>query len=97
MGSSNAADPDLYWLDQAAMQHEADFILHIGDISYADGYQPGWDLFLQKIEPVAARIPYMTAPGNHEEFFDFAAYRNRFQMPVSVENLVNGEILFKYS
>lgn len=64
MGSSNAADPDLYWLNQAAVTHSADVILHIGDISYADGYQPGWDLFFQKIEPVAARIPYMTTAGN---------------------------------
>eukprot|EP00012_Vannella_robusta_P009447 CAMPEP_0206198814 /NCGR_PEP_ID=MMETSP0166-20121206/9864_1 /ASSEMBLY_ACC=CAM_ASM_000260 /TAXON_ID=95228 /ORGANISM="Vannella robusta, Strain DIVA3 518/3/11/1/6" /LENGTH=469 /DNA_ID=CAMNT_0053616745 /DNA_START=119 /DNA_END=1528 /DNA_ORIENTATION=- len=89
MGSSNAADPDLYWLNEAARTHSADLILHIGDISYADGYQPGWDLFMQKIEPVAARIPYMTTAGNHEEFFDFTAYRYRFQMPVPEQNLVN--------
>lgn len=90
MGSTNAADPDLYWLNQAAVMHEADAILHIGDISYADGYQPIWDLYLQKIEPVAARIPYMTTPGNHEDFFDFASYRNRFQMPTPMSDLYNG-------
>eukprot|EP01095_Lingulamoeba_sp_RSL-Kostka_P013903 TRINITY_DN5877_c0_g1_i2.p2 TRINITY_DN5877_c0_g1~~TRINITY_DN5877_c0_g1_i2.p2 ORF type:complete len:272 (+),score=81.16 TRINITY_DN5877_c0_g1_i2:822-1637(+) len=43
--------------------------------------------FLRKVEPIAARVPYMTVPGNHEDFFDFTAYRYRFQMPVS--NLVN--------
>ena len=90
MGSTNAADPDLYWLNQAAVMHEADAILHIGDISYADGYQPIWDLYLQKIEPVAARIRYMTTPGNHEDFFDFASYRNRFQMPTPMSDLYNG-------
>lgn len=37
---------------------------------------------LQKVEPYAARIPYMTTPGNHETFYNFAAYRYRYQMPV---------------
>jgi phosphodiesterase/alkaline phosphatase D-like protein len=63
MGGSNAADPELYWLLQVAHEHDADVILHIGDISYADAYQPEWDVFMQKIEPVAAQIPYMTTAG----------------------------------
>lgn len=25
--------------------------------------QPHWDLFLNKIQPIAARVPYMVAPG----------------------------------
>lgn len=87
MGSDNVADPNIYWLSNAVHFHTVDVILHIGDISYANGYQPGWDLFLQKLEPVASQVPYMTCPGNHEEFFDFVAYRNRFQMPVPEPNL----------
>lgn len=39
-------------------------------------------MLLQKVEPYAARIPYMTTPGNHETFYNFAAYRYRYQMPV---------------
>lgn len=30
-----------------------------GDISYADGYQLHWDMFMRKIEPIAAQVPYM--------------------------------------
>jgi len=48
------------------LQHGLDFVLHVGDISYADGYLARWDEFLKLIEPVASRIPWMTAVGNHE-------------------------------
>lgn len=34
-------------------------ILHPGDISYADGFEPHWDIFFRRIEPIAARVPYM--------------------------------------
>jgi len=33
---------------------------------------------MRKIEPVAAYVPYMVVPGNHEDFFDFTPYKNRF-------------------
>lgn len=34
-------------------------IIHPGDISYADGYEPHWDVFFRRIERIAARVPYM--------------------------------------
>ena len=40
-----------------------------------------WDVFMRKIEPIAARVPYMTTPGNHEFWFNFTAYKTRFAMP----------------
>ena len=40
-------------------------VMHIGDISYADGEQHHWDLFMRKIEPIASAVPYMTCRGNH--------------------------------
>jgi hypothetical protein len=43
-----------------------DAVLHIGDISYAVGFSAEWDEFLAQIEPVAARLPWMTTDGNHE-------------------------------
>ncbi|KAL5827264.1 hypothetical protein ACOSQ3_019099 [Xanthoceras sorbifolium] len=43
-----------------------DSIFHIGDISYATGFLVEWDYFLHLISPVASRVPYMTAIGNHE-------------------------------
>ncbi|GKU92222.1 hypothetical protein SLEP1_g5981 [Rubroshorea leprosula] len=43
-----------------------DSIFHIGDISYATGFLVEWDYFLQLISPLASRVSYMTAIGNHE-------------------------------
>ncbi len=43
-----------------------DSVFHIGDISYATGFLVEWDFFLHQISPVASRVSYMTAIGNHE-------------------------------
>ncbi|KAL9424328.1 hypothetical protein AB3S75_036252 [Citrus x aurantiifolia] len=43
-----------------------DSVFHIGDISYATGFLVEWDFFLHQITPVASRVSYMTAIGNHE-------------------------------
>ncbi|GIL96226.1 hypothetical protein Vretimale_2087 [Volvox reticuliferus] len=71
-------------------------LLHLGDISYARGYSTQWDNFMHQIEPLAAHMPYMVAPGNHErdwpgsgDFFGVqdsggecgVAYERRFPMP----------------
>lgn len=29
---------------------------------YADGFMTHWDVFLRKVQPIASRVPYMTAP-----------------------------------
>lgn len=44
-------------------QGQLDVVIHSGDISYADGYMPHFDDFLNKVQPIAARIPYMVTPG----------------------------------
>jgi len=77
---------------------EIDLVLHIGDISYAVGYSAQWDEFMDQIQPVATRVPYMTCDGNHERDFPNSGsyyngtdsggecgvpYRNRFLMPTS--------------
>jgi hypothetical protein len=41
---------------------------HVGDLSRAMGSGYVWDQFGQLIEPVAARVPYLVAVGNHGEF-----------------------------
>jgi hypothetical protein len=56
-------------------------VIHSGDISYADGYEPHWDVFFNKIQPIASQIPYMVTPGNHEFWFNFTSYKHRFSMP----------------
>ncbi|RJQ75738.1 metallophosphoesterase family protein [Pseudonocardiaceae bacterium YIM PH 21723] len=52
------------------------FQLHAGDIAYADSAGAGlpgdhfdpkvWDAYLTQIEPVASRVPWMVAMGNHD-------------------------------
>jgi hypothetical protein len=46
--------------------NKIDSIFLIGDISYATGFLVEWDFFLHQISPVASRVSYMTAIGNHE-------------------------------
>lgn len=45
-------------------------IFHLGDIAYDLGRENGaiGDKFFTKVERMAARIPYMTIPGDHEMF-----------------------------
>ncbi|KAJ7571271.1 hypothetical protein O6H91_01G157300 [Diphasiastrum complanatum] len=77
--------------------NEVDMVFHIGDISYATGFLAEWDFFLEMIEPVASKLPYMTAIGNHERDFPGSGsyystpdsggecgvpYETYFQMPV---------------
>ena len=42
-------------------------VLNVGDLSYADGYQPRWDSWGRLTEPLAASVPLMHVEGNHEE------------------------------
>ena len=77
-----------------------DLFLHLGDFAYPNGnskwsvllpeYGPlkqrTWDLMMDLIAPIAARVPYMTICGNHEYFpYDFGveSYLLRFHMPAS--------------
>ncbi|WIA30488.1 hypothetical protein OEZ86_000572 [Tetradesmus obliquus] len=49
-----------------AEEDPASLILHVGDISYANGDPDIWDSFMDGIQPIASRVPYMVAIGNHE-------------------------------
>lgn len=58
-------------------------ILHVGDFAYdldSDGGVNG-DEFMNRIQPIAAHVAYMTCPGNHEIPHQFSHYLNRFTMP----------------
>jgi hypothetical protein len=45
-----------------------DGVVHVGDFAYDMEEREGvqGDLFMRQIEPIAARLPYMTSMGNHE-------------------------------
>eukprot|EP01117_Protostelium_nocturnum_P019934 TRINITY_DN8769_c0_g1_i2.p1 TRINITY_DN8769_c0_g1~~TRINITY_DN8769_c0_g1_i2.p1 ORF type:complete len:565 (+),score=96.74 TRINITY_DN8769_c0_g1_i2:238-1932(+) len=80
-----------------AKRDNIDFVLNIGDLAYAVGYSPQWDEFMNQIQPVAAYVPWMTTPGNHETDYPNSGsyykgkdsggecgvpYEKRFLMPI---------------
>ena len=81
MGYGENSDNTVATLKDLVDKGEIDVIIHSGDVGYADGYQPHWDVFMNKVEDIAARVPYMVSPGNHEFFGNFVAYKHRFFMP----------------
>ncbi|GLV35264.1 uncharacterized protein CBL_01586 [Carabus blaptoides fortunei] len=67
-----------------------DAILHVGDFAYdmdSENARVG-DEFMKQIETIAAYLPYMTCPGNHEEKYNFSNYRARFSMPDETESIM---------
>ena len=48
-------------------------VLHAGDLAYNMETDEGrvGDRFMEQIEPVASRLPYMVSPGNHESHGNF--------------------------
>lgn len=44
-----------------------DLVMIAGDLAYANGDQPVWDKWFGVMEPLAAEIALMAAPGNHED------------------------------
>ena len=56
-------------------------LVHAGDIAYTSGQPAIWDSFMREMEPASARVPYMVCVGNHEHFYNFTGYLNRFAMP----------------
>ena len=87
MGNGNLSDHTVAQITQLVEQGAVDLVLHTGDISYADGDMAHWDSFMRKVEPIASRVPYLVAPGNHEFWFNFTAYKARFHMPGVTENM----------
>lgn len=86
MGYGEASDATIKRLEAMVDAGTLDVVVHSGDIGYADGYMPHWDTFMNKVQNIAARVPYMVTPGNHEFWYNFAAYKARFFMP-SVDGL----------
>ena len=71
LNNNNASIPNqvMPWL--LRRQDSYDFLLHAGDIAYADNvpgedYDLVWDNFMEMVAPLASRVPYMVTPGNHE-------------------------------
>uniref|UniRef100_A0A7E4UVI9 Purple acid phosphatase n=1 Tax=Panagrellus redivivus TaxID=6233 RepID=A0A7E4UVI9_PANRE len=74
----------LPYLIDAAEKGQFDMVLHIGDIAYdlhTDNGQRG-DLYMNQIESLISKVPYMVIAGNHEDDGrNFSHYNYRFNMP----------------
>lgn len=88
MGNENAQS--LARLQEETQRGMYDAILHVGDFAYdmdSENARVG-DEFMKQIETIAAYLPYMTCPGNHEEKYNFSNYRARFSMPDETESIM---------
>ncbi len=66
----------------AVMRTPSDLLLLAGDLSYANGDQPIWDLWFDQMQPLMSQRITMTAPGNHEQKdFGGDTFKNRFTHP----------------
>jgi len=69
---------------------DAELVILSGDISYANGEQSVWDEYANNYQTTMSNIPWMMAPGNHENEtvygYGFDAYETRFEMPSSSNN-----------
>lgn len=87
MGTTDNARANLDAIDAL----DPAFVLHTGDISYAEGDQTRWHAWFEMVEPVASRLPWITALGNHEVGpigvgntgwpAEVAYYQQRFSLP----------------
>uniref|UniRef100_A0A0N4ZK86 Purple acid phosphatase n=1 Tax=Parastrongyloides trichosuri TaxID=131310 RepID=A0A0N4ZK86_PARTI len=71
-------------LIKSVKNNECNIIIHVGDIAYDLHNNNGMvgDQFMREIESVAAYVPYMVVPGNHEfDCHGFLHYNLRFNMP----------------
>jgi hypothetical protein len=53
-------------VETEVLKYDARLIMHIGDVSYADGRGAVWEAFMSTICRFADAVPYMVAVGNHD-------------------------------
>jgi 3',5'-cyclic AMP phosphodiesterase CpdA len=85
-GDQGVKDSGLATRDRA-LALDPDLHLVIGDVSYADGDSPVWDLYFGQQESLFATTPTMNQVGNHEfkDGADAADYKARHSHPDSGE------------
>lgn len=77
-----------------------DHILHAGDLSYANNYNPGgpvWDRYGEYIEPLAAYTPYNPSVGNHEVVDSFIGFRLRYGLMDLEAHSKGGDFYWSYN
>lgn len=78
MGYVNAVSLDR--LKKEADDGGFDAVIHAGDLAY-DMYEGDGTIgneFMNSIQPIATKVPYMALPGNHEQMYNFTHFVHRF-------------------
>jgi len=110
MGIENSANT-IARISKRASSRQFDFMLHIGDVSYADDhflwFQKTWFAWFAMMNATLGSLPYMTLPGNHEHgTFDpfiyrdannFQVYNHYFNMPKPAAELNNGSMFYSFN
>ncbi|XP_067684818.1 acid phosphatase type 7-like [Haliotis asinina] len=89
----------LDFLVQEALNGGYEAVIHIGDIAndlHRGGGMVG-DKYLKRIQKMAAQVPYMTCPGDQEEFQHYVHYRYRFSMPGSSWPMSYEKLWYSYN
>ncbi|XP_002978336.2 purple acid phosphatase 22 [Selaginella moellendorffii] len=68
LGQTYSSNVTLSHIEQSGAQ----YLLNVGDFSYADGYQPRWDTWGRFMTRYTSKVPMVFAYGNHEIEFDNA-------------------------
>ncbi|RMX42635.1 hypothetical protein pdam_00010287 [Pocillopora damicornis] len=78
MGYTNAVS--LNRLIKEASDGDFDAVIHAGDLAYDmyEKYGTTGDEFMNSIQPIATKVPYMALPGNHEQMYNFTHFVHRF-------------------
>jgi len=65
MGTMNSTN-NMKQITNLVESKKINWILHNGDISYADGFQQRWDIYFRQFQSAIANTQYMVTLGNHE-------------------------------
>jgi len=78
-------------------QNPYSFLMHSGDISYANGIQKYWDVWGVMVQAFSSQVPWMVAVGNHEILDAFLAYDYRFTMPAKESHADLGNLYYSFN
>lgn len=59
--SEHTRTPSLDTSNNINSEEDVDLIVHVGDISYAQGYVAEWDVFFDQLLPITSKVPYMVS------------------------------------
>lgn len=73
-GDSKAGDVNVTKVLKSLVD-ELDVVVHVGDLAYGNEAAYYWRYWMEEIEPVASRVPWMVACGNHDCLYAGQAFQ----------------------